>query len=259
MLRFVTINIIVGIVLTVLIILHLSYGIIAWWAYFLLGIFWLQLTVIGSFHMRWNYHLKSLHSNKSISQNHIALTFDDGPHPEFTPKILALLKEFDMHATFFCIGKNMEVYPEMLQKIIDAGHLVGNHTYSHSNFFGFFSTKRVVAELQKTNSIIYEITGKKVRLYRPAFGVTNPNIKKAVHATSMKSIGWNVRSLDTTNRPEDIILKRITKKLAKGDIVLLHDTSVKTVNVLEQLLLFLKKKQLQSVSVDQLLAIEAYA
>jgi len=97
-----------------------------------------------------------------------------------------------------------------------------------------------------------------MNLYRPAFAVTNPRIEKAIKALQLVSIGWNVRSLDTTPRSEAMILRRITSKIAKGDIVLLHDTSDKTVAVLEQLLLFLDKKNLQSVPVDQLLNIKAY-
>ncbi len=98
-----------------------------------------------------------------------------------------------------------------------------------------------------------------MNLYRPAFGVTNPNIKRAVKATGMQTIGWSIRSLDTTKRSEASVLKRITKNISKGDIILLHDTSAKTIAVLEQLLLFLQKENLQSVTVDQLLKFDAYA
>jgi len=103
------------------------------------------------------------------------------------------------------------------------------------------------------------LTGKDMQLYRPAFAVTNPMIERAVKQVKVHSIGWNVRSLDTTSRSKKMILKRIVQKLAKGDVILLHDTSQKSIEVLEQLLLFLEEKNLESVTLEQLLEIEAYA
>lgn len=232
---------------------------IPWWSFVLLGFIWFLITLCGSFFIRWNYHFTSLHSNKLTSKNQVAITFDDGPHPEFTPKALDLLKKHNAKATFFCIGQQVEKHPEVLKRIIAEGHLVGNHTYSHSKSFGFFSTEKVVSELKKTKQIIKDLTGKELQLYRPAFAVTNPMIERAVKQLKVSSIGWNVRSLDTTSRSEKMILKRILGKLSAGDIILLHDTSHKTVNILEQLLLFLQEKNLESVLVDQLLEIEAYA
>ncbi len=232
---------------------------ISLWFYVCLAAVWFIFTVIGSFHIRWDYHLKSLNSNKAIKENRVAITFDDGPHPEFTPMVLSLLKEYHTKATFFCIGKHVEQYPELFKSIIEQGHTVGNHTYSHSNAFGFFKTKKVVEELQQTNAIVKNVTGLNMSLYRPAFGVTNPRIRKALKITGLQSIGWNVRSLDTTSRSSETVLNRITKNLSKGDVILLHDSSLKTVTILEQLLLFLKQQNLESVSIDSLFKIKAYA
>ncbi len=209
--------------------------------------------------MRWNYHLYSLHSNPEIKNNEVAITFDDGPHPEFTPKALRLLSKYHAKATFFCIGQNIEKNPNLIEEIIAQGHTIGNHTFSHNNNFGFLSTDQVIEELQQTNAVANKITKRKMNLYRPAFGVTNPNIKRAVKVTGMQTIGWSIRSLDTTKRSEASVLKRITKNISKGDIILLHDTSVKTIAVLEQLLLFLQTNNLQSVTVDQLFKFDAYA
>ena len=229
-----------------------------WWCALPLLI-WCLLTLIGSFFIRLDYYFKSFHANKNSTRNQVAITFDDGPHPTFTPKVLTLLNQYDAKATFFCIGKNAAKFPELLKEIITDGHTIGNHTYTHSNAFGFFSTKKVTAELQKTMAVVKEISGKKMNLYRPAFGVTNPNIKRAVKATGLQSIGWSIRSLDTTKLSQETILNRITTSISKGDIILLHDTNAKTIAVLEQLLLFLQQNNLQSVTIDQLLNIEAYA
>ncbi len=244
--------------LTVLLVIDWLYGIPGFYYWIPISAFFV-LTILGSFLIQWNFHFKSHNSNPNVVDNYIALTFDDGPHPEYTSQVLQLLKQFNAKATFFCIGKHMEQHNDLIKKILDEGHTIGNHTYSHSRAFGFFGSKKVIAELQETNSIFDQITGKQIQLYRPAFGVTNPSIKKAIRAMNLQSIGWSVRSLDTTPLSEDAILNRVTRKLVKGDIVLFHDTSAKTLAVLERLLLILREKNLRSVTVDQLLNIKAYA
>jgi peptidoglycan/xylan/chitin deacetylase (PgdA/CDA1 family) len=227
--------------------------------YFILLLIWFLITAFGSISIGWNYHLKSLNNNKEILENQVAITFDDGPNPEFTSKVLSLLKKYQAKATFFCIGKNIKAHQELFKKIVSEGHTVANHTYSHSNFFGFFSVKKVVSELRQTNKVVKEISGLEMKLYRPAFGITNPHIKKALKITGLHSIGWSKRSLDTTSLSEKTILNRVTHNLKKGDIILLHDSSLKTLNVLEQLLLFLQANHMQSVTVDQLLSLKPYA
>ena len=166
------------------------------WLYLLLGLFWVIFTIIGSFNIMWNYHLKAFNS-ANISEKKIVLTFDDGPNEEFTPEILKLLQKYNATATFFCIGKQIEKHPELVQKIISQGHLIGNHSFSHSNFFDFYDSKKVLAELQKTNELVFKITGKMMNFFRPPFGVTNPAIAKAIRQSKHQVIGWNVRSLDT--------------------------------------------------------------
>ena len=90
-----------------------------WWPLGLLLVF-LTLTIIGSFHIRWNFFLKAKHHNYKINKNEVALTFDDGPHPEFTPKVLDLLNKYNSKATFFCIGKNIEKHPDIVERILAA-------------------------------------------------------------------------------------------------------------------------------------------
>ena len=227
--------------------------------YLLVLIIWVGITLLGSSIIRWNYHLTSLSCNKEIAENRVSITFDDGPDANFTPQVLDLLDQFNVKATFFCIGQKIKDQPQLFMEIIKKGHTVGNHTYSHVNNFGFFSSERVVSELTKTNNIANEISGLSLKMFRPAFGITNPRIKKALEKTGLLSIGWNKRSFDTTGLSEKTILQRVTKNLRKGDIILLHDSSSKSIRVLEQLLLFLKTNKLESVTVDQLLAIEPYA
>lgn len=258
MLTFKTVNSVCFLVLIGMISFHFISFPIPFYYYILLFLVWLILTIIGSFNILLNYFLKAHSSNKSIKSNEIAITFDDGPHPKFTPKVLELLKKHNAKATFFLIGKNAKQYPEIVKKIIEDGHTIGNHTFNHSTNFGFLNTKQVIDELNQTDTIIASITNKKLHLFRPPFGVTNPSIAKAVKRTEHQVIGWNNRSLDTKLKQESKIFNRITRKLQKGDIILLHDTTQRTINVLEQLLQFTEKQNYTSVTVDRLLNLKAY-
>ena len=228
-------------------------------SYFFILMFWLILTAIGSFNILWNYHLNALNSNPNVTSKKIAITFDDGPNPIYTPKVLQLLKKFNSKASFFCIGKNVEQNSSLIREIVGDGHIIGNHSFNHSNYFGFYNTIKVIDELVKTDSCIEGVIGKRPILFRPPFGVTNPSIKKALADTGHYVVGWNMRSLDTVLKNEKKILQRITKNLKPGDIILLHDTNDKTINVLEQLLIFLEKNKFETVTVDNLLKINAYA
>lgn len=258
MLKFYTINALFLVIFSLLV-FYGFFGDISVWFYLLFVVIWILITVLGSFQIKMNYHFESLNRNYSQSENHISITFDDGPNPEFTPKILELLQQHQAVGTFFLIGEKAEQHPELVKQIVDSGHVVGNHSYSHTSKFGFFSTSKVISELQKTDTVLQSIIGKRPLLFRPPFGVTNPNIKKAIQQTKHFSIGWSKRSLDTTSISEEKIFNRITSGLRKGDVILLHDQSFKTVVVLERLLLFLEKKQLKSVSIDRLFEIEPYA
>lgn len=221
-------------------------------------ILWFIVTTIGSFHIRWNYFLKAIHKNKDVNDNVIALTFDDGPNPEFTPEVLSLLKKYNFKATFFCIGKQVEKHPEILQQILADGHVVGNHSYLHSNNYGFLSTKKVISDLEKNQQIIENITSLKTQFFRPPFGVTNPNISKAVKKMNLITFGWSVRSYDTVVKNPTKVFQKISSKIQKGDVVLLHDTSQKSVLILEQLLEFMKQTKMKSVTLESLFNLKPY-
>jgi peptidoglycan/xylan/chitin deacetylase (PgdA/CDA1 family) len=204
----------------------------------------------GSFAIELGYFVNSI-THKRTKVKEVGLTFDDGP-TEFTPRFLDLLKEHQVKATFFCIGKQIEKYPETFQRIIAEGHTIGNHTLSHSHSTGFLSASKMTAEIENCDTIMKNVGNIKTNLYRPPFGVTNPNIAKAIKRTHKTSIGWNVRSLDTIIDDEKKIYNRITKSLRKGSIILLHDTSEKTYRVLADLLVFLADKKYSTFTVDSI-------
>jgi len=230
---------------------------IKWWYFLVLLVVRFLFLLVGSSFLQLNYHVTAYCKNQNEKDKKIALTFDDGPN-EITPQILTLLKQFNAKATFFCIGKNIEQHPEILKQTFEDGHVIANHSFSHSNFFDFYSKDRVIKELQDTNAIIEKNIGKKVRFFRPPYGVTNPSIRRALKVTKHQVIGWNIRSMDGIIKNEKIIYSRIEKRIAPGSIVLLHDTSSTTVRVLEQLLLFLRANKYEVVGIEELLHLKAY-
>jgi peptidoglycan/xylan/chitin deacetylase (PgdA/CDA1 family) len=203
--------------------------------------------------------MHALHKNPKVDGDLIAITFDDGPHPEFTPKAIELLKKYDAKATFFCIGKNAEKYPELVKNILSEGHVIGNHSYSHINNFGFLSLKKVHADIERSQEVFKRITNLKLQFFRPPFGVTNPNISKTIKKLKLKTFGWRVRSFDTIAKDPDKVYKKISTKIQKGDVILLHDSSQLSMEVLEKILHSLQNKNLESVTLERLFNLRAYA
>lgn len=219
----------------------------------------LLLTTIcwGVFDIRLGFFIKTYCQGENNTDKKIALTFDDGP----TLNTLSVLKTLENHkvtATFFCIGKQIELYPNIFLEIVNRGHRVGNHTYSHSNKIGFWRTSKIKKEMILTENIIFKYSGLRTRWFRPPFGITNPHIAKAITHLGYNSIGWNIRSLDTVINNEERLYKRIKKRIKSGAIILMHDTSDKSVRVLNRLLLFLQKENYKIVALDELLKIKPY-
>jgi peptidoglycan/xylan/chitin deacetylase (PgdA/CDA1 family) len=227
------------------------------WYFVAVAVLWFFVVSVGSFSIGSNFHVKAYCSNPREEQNNIALTFDDGPN-ENTLRILDILLKNNTKAAFFCIGQRIEKHPEIFSRIVDEGHIVGNHSYTHSPLIDFYRTKRMIRELQDTDDLIEKYSGKKPLFFRPPYGVTNPSIRRALKATQHIVIGWNIRSLDGILDNKKIIFNRIISRLSPGAIILLHDTKPETANVLEQLLSYAAKKNFNWVSLEQLLNLKAY-
>jgi peptidoglycan/xylan/chitin deacetylase (PgdA/CDA1 family) len=191
-----------------------------WGAVGLLSFLFIVCLMVGSFFIGLNFYLPSINKIKNDT-GQVFLTFDDGPDLA-TPAVLDVLAKYGAKATFFCIGSQVEKHPDILLRMHEQGHLIGNHGFSHVHSFPFFFTKTMIAEIEKTNELIEKTTGTKPLYFRPPFGITNPRIAKAIKATVMTSVGWNRRSLDTTKTLEEI-LSRTAAPLQSGDIVLFHD------------------------------------
>lgn len=230
-------------------------GASVWWLVLLLVIY-IHVLVLGAIYIQWNFFVRSY--NRGKDHKLVALTFDDGPGAE-TAAILDVLKYHEVPAAFFSIGKNAAAKPELVKRWHEEGHAIGNHSYGHGFNFDWQSSRKMAAELQKTNDTIRSVTGKTPRLFRPPYGVTNPNLARAIKRTGMLSVGWNVRSFDTTAKDPQQLLERILGKLKGGDIILLHDSMPITREILTELIVRTRQKGFTFARIDQLLDIEAYA
>jgi peptidoglycan-N-acetylglucosamine deacetylase len=158
----------------------------------------------------------------------VALTFDDGPDPQWTPRILDLLAKHGATATFFVVGRKAEEHPEVVRSILEKGHAVGLHGYGHDRLIALRSERKVREELERGLAVVEQATGQRPSLYRPPSGHTNPAMARVVDALGLVVVGWTVGGGDGTARarPDDVAA-RVRRDLRDGVIVLLHDAPEK--------------------------------
>lgn len=149
----------------------------------------------------------------------IAITFDDGPHPSYTEQLLDGLKERGVHATFFVTGEHAELHPDIIKRMQEEGHVIGNHTYSHMQLSSA-NREKFRAELVQTNKILQEITGEEVQYVRPPYGSWDKNFEKELN---MLPVLWTVDPLDWCSSNVDGIIEKIVEKTEENDIILMHD------------------------------------
>ena len=149
----------------------------------------------------------------------VAITFDDGPHPSYTEQLLDGLKERGVHASFFVTGEHAELHPEIIKRMQEEGHLIGNHTYSHIQLTKN-NRREFKQELVKTNEIIKNITGENVQYVRPPYGSWDKTFEKELN---MFPVLWTIDPLDWCSKNVDCITEKIVKKAGENDIILMHD------------------------------------
>jgi polysaccharide deacetylase family sporulation protein PdaB len=189
----------------------------------------------------------------------IALTFDDGPHPVYTPKILEILEKYQIPATFFMIGENVASYPSLVKKVFERGHEIGNHTYSHPKL-NRCEKKTLHQELQRTDQAIFEAVDCHPTLFRPPEGFCNELLAKQSAQWGYKVILWNIDTRDWAHTPVENIVSYVKKNVKSGDILLFHDYIAKdspTPKALEILIPYLLEEGYQFVTVSELLRNEA--
>lgn len=187
----------------------------------------------------------------------VYLTFDDGPHPPETERVLDVLRERGARATFFLIGSKVSGNEAVLRRMLEEGHALGLHTYSHAGTFPLMSFDKMLADVNEGKRAVESVAGKKISLFRPPFGVTNPTIAKVIRTLGLQTVGWDVRSFDTMfckssehsckqsehsckqsgyscKQPEHSckqsghdwyvpVVERIMKQVRPGSVILLHD------------------------------------
>lgn len=158
----------------------------------------------------------------------IALTFDDGPNPGATARLLELLHAHNITAAFFLVGKLAETHPGLVRRIAAEGHVIGNHTYSHPNLTRI-SISEARRELQRANAVLEQITGTAVRVFRPPYGACNAQIMDVARALGMLPVFWNAIAPDWENRPEGAVVSELARQIerngsrGRATYLVLHD------------------------------------
>ena len=181
----------------------------------------------------------------------IALTFDDGPHPEFTPKLVEILKAEKIPATFFMIGHMADTYPQLVRLVNSNGFEIANHTYSHVTLTKL-TDDQIDTEYQATNDLFRKLTGKTPRYCRPPGGDFDLNVLESAYGQKLITVLWTDDPGDYNNPGDTILLETETVKLSPGGIILLHDGSQNTIDTLAKFIRSCKRRGFQFVSLDDL-------
>lgn len=192
---------------------------------------------------------KVMEERKEDETCKIAITFDDGPHPYYTEQLLDGLKERNVHATFFVTGEHAELHPDIIERMNEEGHLIGNHTYSHIQLRkGNIETFK--EELVKTNEVISKITGEDVLFVRPPYGAWEKSLESELN---MFPVLWTIDPLDWCSNDADCITRKILSKAEENAIILMHDSYAPTVTAALRVIDELQKQGYEFVTVDEIL------
>lgn len=182
----------------------------------------------------------------------IALTFDDGPHPAYTLRLLAELHSLNVAATFFVVGRQVEKYPDLLRAIYDGGYEIGNHTYDHCSLIKV-PPSYVPTELIACGSAVRAVTGISPHLFRPPGGEFDKTVAEEAEELGYQTVLWTDDPGDFAKPPADVILRRTLARAAPGGIILLHDGIEQTMSVLPQLVATLRQQGYEFVTMDELI------
>lgn len=192
---------------------------------------------------------KAVQTGSMTDSKKIAITFDDGPHPYYTEQLLNGLKERGVKATFFVMGKHVELYPDLIERMSEEGHLIGNHTYSHMQL-NKGNGEAFKEELIKTNGLIEELTGQEVQYVRPPYGSWDKKFEKELN---MFPVLWTIDPLDWCSDNVSGIVRKVTSKAKENSIILMHDEYKSTVTAALQIIDTLQDEGYEFVTVDELL------
>ncbi len=186
----------------------------------------------------------------------VALTFDDGPHPRYTPQILDILKKYGVSATFFAVGENADLYPHLIRRAVSEGHEIGNHTYNHYHITKL-TQKELEADIAACRKTLERIGGRPVRLFRPPEGICNEYVKLICADNDLSIVLWSIDTRDWAHTPVFDIYENVKKNVKDGSIILMHDFIGKnspTPDALRRIIPTLQELGYEFVTVSQLLA-----
>jgi peptidoglycan/xylan/chitin deacetylase (PgdA/CDA1 family) len=203
----------------------------------------------------------------AIERREIALTFDDGPDPDVTPRILDLLDAARVRATFFPIAAEAQRHPALVREIVRRGHSVQNHTQRHVHHFSLLGPRRMAAEIGTAQRTLEDLTGHEPRFFRAPAGVRNPLLGPLLHRFDLRLVSWTRRGYDTVHGSPARVLERLVRGLAAGDILLLHDGNAArapdgvpvSLVVLPALLAEIAQRGLHAVTLPQAIADPSHA
>ena len=243
--------------LIIIIAVHVNNGLPVY-IYPLLVVAYSLIIFYGCYNVGSNFFIKIV-CKATTDKKEIAISFDDGPATNYTPEILQILNKEQVKATFFCIGNRIAGNENILKQIREEGHIIGNHSYSHHFWFDMFSSKKMLDDMKQMDIEMKRVTGFQPKLFRPPYGVTNPNLKKAIINGGYTPVGWSVRTMDTVIKDEKKLLNKIIASIQPGAVFLFHDTSKTTLQVLPEFIKEVKNRGYNIIPLDKLLALKAYA
>ncbi len=153
----------------------------------------------------------------------VALTYDDGPYPLYTPKLLHVLKYYHVRATFFVIGERAKRWPDIVREAARDGHVIANHTYTHPAYFEYLPPAQITQELSCTQHIIYDLTGRRYGFFRPPKGLVNHNLAATARADGYQIILWSVSADHHEAKTPEEMAERVIRRIRPGSIILMHD------------------------------------
>jgi len=175
------------------------------------------------FHPRNSWLVANRHTVPCPDRPMVALTFDDGPSEQTTPRLLAILREKRVRATFFVVGRRAEAHAGLVRQLVADGHAIGNHTDSHPELFCFLTPARLTEEIERAQGAITRAAGIRPRYFRSPVGLRHPFLAPALNRAGLEYVSWGVRSFDTRAQDPSGLRDRILGRVTSGDIVLLHD------------------------------------
>jgi peptidoglycan-N-acetylglucosamine deacetylase len=231
---------------------------VAWYWYLVLVFVYTLPLFYGSYAIGSNFYVRvTCQGPRDVRA--VALSFDDGPVDRYTPQILDELDRFGVKAAFFCIGQRVEGREDLVRDVYERGHVIGNHSFSHDLWFDLFGARRMSEDLRRMDTALEKVIGRKPLFFRPPYGVTNPNVRKAIQRGGYTPVGWNIRSLDTVTRDPQKLLARVTAQLRPGAIILFHDTSASTLAILGEVISRVRAQGYDIVRLDKMINLPPYA